>query len=102
MFLSVSAKVRMSSAGTIAMKPLVMQPVASLKVMTRRRSRYAKVMSRAMMQPQGRPTEALVFAKASIRPAPSQKPPAYIRPTMQNIISTITGMSISQMQAFST
>ena len=38
-FLSVMAKVRMSSAGTMATKPLGMQAMASLKVMTRRQMR---------------------------------------------------------------
>ena len=39
MFLSVRAKVRISSAGTMALKPLMMHSVAALKEMTRRQSR---------------------------------------------------------------
>ena len=58
-----------------------------------------KVISSATMQPQGRPTEASVSAKESIRLAPSQKPPTYIMPMMQKTISTITGTSMSQMEA---
>ena len=53
----------------------------------------------AMMLPQGRPTDASVSAKESIRLAPDQKPPTYIMPMMQQMISTITGISISQMEA---
>ena len=99
MFFSVRAKVRISMAGTMAAKPLVMQAVASLKVMTLRHSRYTKVIITATMLPQGSPTEASVSAKESTRLAPSQKPPTYIIPIMQKTISTITGISISQMEA---
>ena len=39
MLLRETAKVRIRMAGTMALKPLVMQPMAPLKVMTRRAQR---------------------------------------------------------------
>ena len=64
MLLSVSAKVRMMMAGTMASKPGTMDFIASLNEITRRRIRYTNANSSAMSEPHGRAVNASVLPNA--------------------------------------
>ena len=49
----------------------------------------------AKNEPTARPTDASEFEKESTKPVPAKKPPLQIIPITQQMISTITGSSIS-------
>ena len=53
--------------GTMAIKPLGMQAMASLKLISRRHTTYPMVRIRAIMAPQGSPTKASVLPKAPMK-----------------------------------
>ena len=74
-FLSVVAKVRISIAGTMAIKPFGIHSIASLKVTTRLAMRYIIATISAIIPPHGSPTVASVFAKALTKLSPLQNPP---------------------------
>jgi len=66
-FLSAVANVRIVIAGTIALNPLGMQFIASLKEITLLQSMYTIVTIRATREPRGRPTVASVLPNAPIK-----------------------------------
>ena len=75
MDLSVHAKVNISIAGTILLKPLGNASMHCLKLKTFVAIINTIVMTRAETEPYTRPTEASEFEKASTKLSPSKKPP---------------------------